>query len=48
MTVFENQDRIHNFWDITKKELTESKADILNKDREIEELEERHQVEIKV
>eukprot|EP00026_Physarum_polycephalum_P007614 Phypoly_transcript_07678.p1 GENE.Phypoly_transcript_07678~~Phypoly_transcript_07678.p1 ORF type:complete len:511 (+),score=118.03 Phypoly_transcript_07678:41-1573(+) len=41
-------DKINSFWEITKKELQEVKADLRNKDREMEELEERHQVEIKV
>jgi DNA repair exonuclease SbcCD ATPase subunit len=42
------QDKINNFWDITKNELAQAKAELLNKDREMEELEEKHQVEIKV
>ncbi|KAJ3049482.1 Dynein regulatory complex subunit 4 [Rhizophlyctis rosea] len=42
------RDRINSFWDITKQELAESKAELLNRDREQEELEEKHQVEIKV
>jgi hypothetical protein len=33
---------------VTKNELSQSKAEVLNKDRELEELEEKHQVEIKV
>eukprot|EP01112_Ceratiomyxa_fruticulosa_P021046 TRINITY_DN7328_c0_g1_i1.p1 TRINITY_DN7328_c0_g1~~TRINITY_DN7328_c0_g1_i1.p1 ORF type:complete len:277 (-),score=82.71 TRINITY_DN7328_c0_g1_i1:74-904(-) len=41
-------DKINTFWEITKKELAERKAELRNKDREMEELEERHQVEIKV
>ena len=36
------------FWEISKKELEDRKAELRNKDREMEELEERHQVEIKV
>jgi hypothetical protein len=35
-------------WEITKNKLKETEADLLNKDRELEELEEKHQVEIKV
>lgn len=42
------QDKINAFWEITKKDLEDRKADLRNKDRESEELEERHQVEIKV
>ncbi|KAJ3293516.1 Dynein regulatory complex subunit 4 [Borealophlyctis nickersoniae] len=42
------RDKINSFWEITKAELAESKAEMLNKDRELEELEEKHQVEIKV
>ena len=42
------QDKINTFWEITKKELDDRKAELRNKDREAEELEERHQVEIKV
>ncbi|CAD7697580.1 unnamed protein product [Ostreobium quekettii] len=42
------RDKINAFWEITKKELEEKKAELRNKDREIEEMEERQQVEIKV
>lgn len=42
------RDKVNTFWDITKKQLEESKATIRNKERELEETEERHQVEIKV
>ncbi|KAJ3045697.1 Dynein regulatory complex subunit 4 [Rhizophlyctis rosea] len=42
------RDRINSFWDITKQELAEAKSELLNRDREQEELEEKHQVEIKV
>jgi hypothetical protein len=42
------RDKINTFWEITKKELEDRKAELRNKDREAEELEERHQVEIKV
>ena len=41
------RDKINTFWEITKKELEDRKAELRNKDREMEELEERHQVEIK-
>jgi growth arrest-specific protein 8 len=39
---------LNTFWEITKQELENQRSEILNKDREIEELEEKHQVEIKV
>jgi myosin heavy subunit len=42
------RDRIYSFWDITKKDLEQSKAELRNKDREIEEQQEQHQVELKV
>eukprot|EP00042_Codosiga_hollandica_P041410 m.368890 g.368890 ORF g.368890 m.368890 type:complete len:472 (+) comp56108_c0_seq1:117-1532(+) len=42
------RDKIATFWEITKKQLDEVKAELRNKDREIEEVEERHAVEIKV
>lgn len=44
----QERDRINTFWEITKQELDRQKAELLNKDREIEEIEEKHQVEIKV
>ncbi len=36
------------FWEIGKREIEDRCAELRNKDREMEELEERHQVEIKV
>jgi len=42
------RDKVNTFWDITKRQLEETKALVRNKDREIEDAEERHQVEIKV
>ena len=42
------RDKIDDFWSITKKELEESKALLRVKDRDLEEAEERHRVEIKV
>lgn len=41
------RDKIHTFWEITRRQLEEKKAELRNKDREMEEAEERHQVEIK-
>lgn len=42
------RDKVNTFWEITKKQLEEKKAELRNQDREMEEAEERHQVEIKV
>merc|ERR1712048_1460685 len=42
------RDKVNTFWEITKRQYEEKKADLRNKDREMEEAEERHQVEIKV
>jgi len=42
------RDKVNTFWEITKRQLEESRAELRNKDREMEEAEERHQVEIKV
>ncbi len=40
--------QVNTFWEITKRQLEDSRAEMRNKDREIEEAEERHAVEIKV
>jgi|UniRef100_A0A7S4LKJ4 hypothetical protein len=42
------RDKINKFWDISKSELEAAKNELRIKDREIEEAEERHQVEMKV
>ncbi|KAJ7548140.1 hypothetical protein O6H91_08G119900 [Diphasiastrum complanatum] len=42
------RDKVSTFWEIKKKEVEIIHAKLRNKDRELEELEERHQVEIKV
>eukprot|EP00041_Stephanoeca_diplocostata_P017207 m.343097 g.343097 ORF g.343097 m.343097 type:complete len:151 (+) comp20626_c1_seq1:127-579(+) len=42
------RDKINSFWEITKRQHEECKADLRNKDRELEEAAERHAVEIKV
>lgn len=42
------RDKVNTFWDITKRQLDESKAIVRNKERELEDSEEKHQVEIKV
>ncbi|KAJ7424210.1 Growth arrest-specific protein 8 [Willisornis vidua] len=39
--------RIQSCWDITRQELEEKKAELRSRDREMEEAEERHHVEIK-
>ncbi|CAF5198249.1 unnamed protein product, partial [Rotaria magnacalcarata] len=41
------RDRISTFWEITKRQLDEKKAELRNKDRELEDAEEQHQAEIK-
>lgn len=42
------RDKIHTFWEITRRHLEENKCELRNRERELEEVEERHQVEIKV
>lgn len=42
------RDKINKFWDISNRELEAAKNELRIKDREIEEAEERHQVEMKV
>uniref|UniRef100_A0A8C9D764 Dynein regulatory complex subunit 4 n=3 Tax=Panthera TaxID=9688 RepID=A0A8C9D764_PANLE len=42
------RDKIRTFWEIARRQLEEKKAELRNKDREMEEAEERHRVEIKV
>eukprot|EP00049_Salpingoeca_infusionum_P001909 m.51933 g.51933 ORF g.51933 m.51933 type:complete len:496 (+) comp11272_c0_seq1:918-2405(+) len=42
------RDKINTFWEITKRQLEEARAEIRNQDRAMEEQEERHAVEIKV
>ncbi|KAJ8303478.1 hypothetical protein KUTeg_019874 [Tegillarca granosa] len=42
------RDKVNTFWEITKRQLEEKKAELRNKDREMEDSEERHQTEIKV
>uniref|UniRef100_A0A9J7Y0W5 Dynein regulatory complex subunit 4 n=2 Tax=Cyprinus carpio TaxID=7962 RepID=A0A9J7Y0W5_CYPCA len=42
------RDKIHTFWEITKRQLDEKKCELRNRERDLEEGEERHQVEIKV
>ncbi|KAK3746758.1 hypothetical protein QZH41_013584 [Actinostola sp. cb2023] len=42
------RDKVNTFWEISKRQHQETKAELRNKEREMEEAEERHQVEIKV
>ena len=42
------QDKIQSYWEITKKDLERSRADVRNKDREMEDLQEQQQIELKV
>jgi hypothetical protein len=42
------RDRISTFWEITKRQLEEKRAELRNKDRELEDAEEQYQAEIKV
>lgn len=42
------RDKVNSFWEISQKQLDEAKATVRNKEREVGDSEERHQVEIKV
>ena len=42
------RDKVNTFWEISKRQLEENKATVRNKERELEDAEEKHQVEIKV
>eukprot|EP00730_Choanoeca_flexa_P019546 TRINITY_DN9553_c0_g1_i3.p1 TRINITY_DN9553_c0_g1~~TRINITY_DN9553_c0_g1_i3.p1 ORF type:complete len:479 (+),score=148.63 TRINITY_DN9553_c0_g1_i3:52-1488(+) len=42
------RDKINTFWEITKRQLEESRSEVRNREREIEEAQEKHAVEIKV
>lgn len=42
------KDRIVNFWEVTKKNLEDSRALLSKKERELEDADERHQLEMKV
>ena len=48
LTLFYQQDTISTFYDISRKEVKELELEITEKDREMEMMEENHQVEIKV
>ena len=42
------RDKVNSFWEISQKQLDEARATVRNKEREVGDSEERHQVEIKV
>jgi hypothetical protein len=42
------QGQLNYFWIVEKKNLEDKKAELRNKERELQDLEEKHQVEIKV
>ena len=42
------RDKVHKFWEITKMELENNRNELLNADQELEEMESKHQVEMKV
>ncbi|VEL43572.1 unnamed protein product [Protopolystoma xenopodis] len=42
------RDKVNIFWEISKRQLEERSSELRNKSREIEEAEERHQLELKV
>ncbi|KAA0192653.1 Growth arrest-specific protein 8, partial [Fasciolopsis buskii] len=42
------KDKVNNFWEITKHQLEERSAELRNKEREMEEAEERHRLELKM
>ncbi|KAA0195677.1 Growth arrest-specific protein 8 [Fasciolopsis buskii] len=42
------KDRIVNFWEVTKKNLEDSRALLSKKERELEDADERHQLEMKI
>ncbi|BET02138.1 Growth arrest-specific 8 [Nesidiocoris tenuis] len=41
------RDKLRTFWEITRQQLEENKAELRNKDRALEEAEEKHQTELK-
>ncbi|GAA49105.1 growth arrest-specific 8 [Clonorchis sinensis] len=42
------KDKINTFWEITKSQLEDVRSELRTKEREMEEAEERHQLELKV
>ena len=41
------QDKIGAFWDISRRELESGRAELRNREREVEDLQEQHQIELK-
>lgn len=44
----DERQRVNYFWIVAKKELEDKQADLRNKEREMQDLDEKHQIEIKV
>lgn len=44
----QQREKLNYFWIVEKKKLEDKKAELRNKDRELQDLEEKHQVEIKI
>lgn len=44
----DERQRVNYFWIVAKKELEDKQAELRNKEREMQDLEEKHQIEIKV
>lgn len=42
------RDKMQTFWEVTKEKLQATKSELRNRDRDLEEAEERHLAEIKV
>ncbi len=42
------QEKLNYFWIVEKKKLEDKKAELRNKEREMQDIEEKHQVEVKV
>ena len=44
----QQREKLNYFWIVEKKKLEDKKAELRNKERELQDLEEKHQVEIKI
>ena len=44
----QQREKLNYFWIVEKKKLEDKRAELRNKDRELQDLEEKHQVEIKI
>ena len=44
----QQREKLNYFWIVEKKKLEDHRAELRNKDRELQDLEEKHQVEIKI